>query len=216
MVLDRHRAVLDWWLVPLAKACRNINPNTITWISFLFAVAGGVAFWQSGPERLWLLWLASLATILNGVLDVLDGKVASITGKTSPKGDYLDHALDRFSDVALIGGIAFSDWARVEWGLLAVAGTILTSYLGTQAQAIGLGRNYGGILGRADRMVLIMAVPAVAAILNWQGIAFAFPPYTISLLEAMLQYFAVAGLISATQRFAAGLKGFDKDGNIRP
>lgn len=216
MVLDQHRAVLDWWLVPLAKACRNINPNTITWISFAFAVAGGLAFWQSGPEALWLLWVAALCTIANGVLDVLDGKVATITGRMTPKGDYLDHALDRFSDAVLIAGIAFSPWARMEWGLLAIIGTLLTSYLGTQAQAIGLGRNYGGMLGRADRLVIMMAVPMLTAVLYEFGITFAYGRIVTSLPEAMLAYFGIAGMISVLQRFVSGLRGFGPDGHIKP
>jgi CDP-diacylglycerol--glycerol-3-phosphate 3-phosphatidyltransferase/archaetidylinositol phosphate synthase len=46
----------------------------------------------------------------------------------------------------------------VAWwiGVAAVVGTLLTSYLGVQAQAVGVGRYYGGILGRADRLVIIM------------------------------------------------------------
>ncbi len=37
----------------------------------------------------------------------------------------------------------------------------MSSYLGTQAQAVGVGRYYGGLLGRADRLVLILIVGAI-------------------------------------------------------
>jgi len=33
--------------------------------------------------------------------------------------------------------------------------------MGTQAQAVGAGRVYSGLLGRADRLVLLMAVPVI-------------------------------------------------------
>lgn len=218
MVLDKQRHRLDWWLVPLAKAFRHVNPNVFTWIALAAAIGAGIAFWQSGPmEPLWLLGLGAGLVITNGVLDVLDGKVAKMTGKDSPRGDYLDHAVDRFSDVAFIAGIALSGWARVEVGLAAIVFTLLTSYLGTQAQAVGIGRNYGGLLGRADRLMLLMVLPWVQYTLAATGTALPtlWLQYSPSLLDTMLLYFAVMGLVTTVQRFAKGLGGFDRDGQIR-
>ena len=45
-----------------------------------------------------------------------------------------------------------------------MTGVLMSSYLGTQAQAVGLKRNYGGILGRADRLVLLMVFGAVEVV----------------------------------------------------
>jgi archaetidylinositol phosphate synthase len=217
VVLDQHRDRLDWWLVPLARSLRHVNPNTITWISLVAALTGGIAFWQSGPDRLWPLAIAAAMVITNGILDVLDGKVATMTGRATPKGDYLDHAIDRFADVAFIGGIAFSGFGRVEVGLAALAFTLLTSYLGTQAQAIGMPRNYAGLLGRADRMVLMMTVPWLQ--LLWVIMDLPWPDtlaaYTPSLLDAMLLYFAIVGAITTVQRFVSGLRGFGPDGQVK-
>ncbi len=43
----------------------------------------------------------------------------------------------------------------VSWqiGVFALTGVLMASYLGTQAQAVGVGRYYGGLLGRSDRSV---------------------------------------------------------------
>lgn len=214
MVLDKHRASLDWWLMPLARTFRHVNPNTITWISLVAAIAAGVFFYRSGPDQLLFLLIGAILVITNGVLDVLDGKIAVITGKQSPKGDYLDHAVDRFSDVAILTGLAFSPWVDIRIGLAALLGTLLTSYLGTQAQAVGIGRNYGGLLGRADRMVMMMVLPFVQFVVPQWG-----PPDGLwvfaSLLELMMAYFAVVGLLTMVQRFAGGLRSFDKDGQVR-
>lgn len=218
MVLDKHRNRLDWWLVPLAKAFRNVDPNVFTWISLAAAVGAGVAFWQSGPgASAWLLALAAVLVGTNGVLDVLDGKVAKLTGKDSAKGDYLDHAVDRFSDVAFITGIALSGWARVEIGLAAIVFTLLTSYLGTQAQAVGIGRNYGGLLGRADRIILLILVPWAQFALAATGTALpaAWLRFSPSLLDTLLIYFAVMGLVTTMQRFGKGLGGFDGEGRVK-
>lgn len=70
----------------------------------------------------------------------------------------LDHTFDRYSDIALITGFAFSLYGNIYIGILALGGVFMTSYLGTQAQALGLKRNYGGVLGRADRLVLMLVI----------------------------------------------------------
>jgi archaetidylinositol phosphate synthase len=218
MVLDNYRTTLDWWLVPLAKAFRHIHPDVFTWLSLVAAVAGGVAFWKSGPSAagLSLLLAAWACVLLNSVLDLLDGKVAKLTGKATPRGDYLDHAIDRFSDTLFLLGIAFSGWARLEIGVLALTGTLLTSYMGTQAQAVGLKRNYSGLLGRADRMVLMLIVPVADWLWVRQGFAAPWEEVGFqSLLEIMLAYFALMGVLTTAQRFIGGLRGFGADGRVK-
>jgi archaetidylinositol phosphate synthase len=218
MVLDNYRTTLDWWLVPLAKAFRNVNPDVFTWLSLVAAVAGGIAFWKSGPSSTGLdLLLAGWACVLvNSVFDLLDGKIAKLTGKATPRGDYLDHAIDRFSDTLFLLGIAFSGWARLEIGVLALTGTLLTSYMGTQAQAVGLKRNYSGLLGRADRMVLMLIVPLADWLWTRQGYATPWVDLGFqSLLEIMLVYFALMGALTTVQRFIGGLRGFAPDGRLK-
>jgi archaetidylinositol phosphate synthase len=218
MVLDRHRSVLDVWLQPLAGVLRHVHPDVFTWLSLVAAVGAGVLFWLSDPSRDGLLvFLAAFVCVgLNAILDLLDGKVAAMTGKASPRGDFLDHAVDRASDVAILTGIAFSPWAHVGLGLFALTGTLLASYMGTQAQAVGLKRHYGGVLGRADRMVLLLVVPVAEYFVRalewpqpWTGHlagGFAFH----SLLDVMLAYFAVMGFATAAQRFASVLRALPR------
>jgi archaetidylinositol phosphate synthase len=214
MVLDNYRTTLDWWLVPLAKAFRRVHPDVFTWASLAVAAVGGIAFWKSGPsaDGLRLLLVAWACVLVNSVLDLLDGKVAKLTGKATPRGDYLDHAVDRFSDTLFLVGLAFSPWVRLEAGLLAVVGTLLTSYMGTQAQAVGMKRSYAGLLGRADRMVLLLVVPLA----QWWWTTRAYRlPWSTSLLEAMMAYFALMGLLTTLQRFVSGLRAFGPDGRLR-
>ena len=217
MVLDKQRHRLDWWLVPLAKALRNVNPNVFTWFSLLAAVIGGWAFYAATPGDPSLLWLAWGMVLANSILDLLDGKVARLTNKMSPKGDYLDHAIDRFSDALFLGGIALGGWVDARIGLAAIVFTLLTSYLGTQAQAIGIGRNYGGLLGRSDRMVLLLVVPVVQAVaptsFGWHSIDVAGTSFT--LLGLMMAYIAFMGFITTAQRFLGGLGAFDADGQLK-
>ena len=214
MVLDNYRTTLDWWLVPLAKGFRRVHPDVFTWASLAVAALGGIAFWKSdGTDTgLTLLVVAWACVLVNSILDLLDGKVAKLTGKATPRGDYLDHAVDRFSDVLFLLGLAFSPWVRIEIGVLALVFTLLTSYMGTQAQAVGLKRNYSGLLGRADRMVLMLIIPLAQWWWTTQGHDV---PWFRSLLEAVMAYFAVMGVLTTVQRFVAGLRGFGPDGQVR-
>ena len=88
--------------------------------------------------------------------------------------------------------------------------------MGTQAQAVGLRRNYAGLLGRADRMVLMLIIPVADWVWFRQGYA---TPWTRigfeSLLEIMLAYFAIMGLLTTLQRFVGGLRGFDAHGRLK-
>jgi archaetidylinositol phosphate synthase len=220
VVLDNYRTTLDWWLVPLAKAFRRVPPDVFTWASLAMAVLGGIAFWRSGPtpQGLRLLAAAWACVGLNSILDLLDGKVAHLTGKATARGDFLDHAVDRFSDTAFIAGIAFSPWAHESVGLAALAGTLLTSYMGTQAQAVGLRRNYGGLLGRADRMVLLLAAPLLQLYWTWvarNGSSIRLAGQATSFLELLLVYFAVVGVLTTVQRFISSLRGFGPDGSVK-
>jgi len=210
MVLDKKRDSVDPVLSVVAKQFSKVNPDVLTWLALLFAVISGMFFYFSSVEMELLnyyLFFAALFVFLNGLFDAVDGKVAKIANKTSLRGDFLDHALDRYADVFIVGGLALSSWCRPSIGLLAVIGMLLTSYMGTQSQAIGHKRDYSGLLGRADRLVLLMIFPIV------QHIALRYSlqlPWNTTVLEWGLIYFAVVGNITAVQRFYSTLKWFRK------
>lgn len=165
MVLSSYRSRASRLLAPLVSALSRCNPNTITLASVILAFAGGVSYALGG-----LFLIASAFLIgLSGLLDAVDGEVARKTGRASRRGDFLDHLGDRVSDVAIIMGISLSPYATWYIGFLALSAVLLTSYLGTQAQAVGLGRIYGGVFGRADRMVLFTVLPLLQYVIGDVG-----------------------------------------------
>jgi archaetidylinositol phosphate synthase len=210
MVLDNQRKNVDPILNLIAKRFIGINPNILSWLSVLFAFLAGLFFYLSSPNLElvnFYLYGATIFVFLNGLFDAIDGKVAKLTNKASKRGDFLDHALDRFADVLIVGGLALSPWCRYpSIGLLAVVGMLLTSYMGTQAQAVGIKRNYSGLLGRADRIVLLMFAPIIQHILLYYS-EFSLP-LELYLLEWILIYFAVVGNLTAIQRFYTTLNYF--------
>ena len=85
-------------------------------------------------------------------------------------------------------------------GLAAVTGVLMTSYLGTQIQAVGLGREYGGLVGRADRLALIGLGGLVAAVtLAIPTVPARFVGFGV--VGWLLIFFAVVGHLTALQRF---------------
>lgn len=210
MVLDKKRETVDPVLITIAKRFLKINPDLLTWIALIFAIVSGLFFYFSSPELElinYYLFFASLFVFLNGLFDALDGKVAELANKKSLRGDFLDHALDRYADVFMVGGLAISSWSRPNIGILAIIGVLLTSYMGTQSQAIGYKRYYSGLLGRADRLALLMVFPIIQHIALRYSLVL---PWNTTILELVLIYFAIVGNITAIQRFYATYNWFRK------
>lgn len=163
MVLERYRAWAAPYVARLAKPFLGWNPNRLSWVALGCAgAAAALAALVRWSTPLLFLPVAVLI-FLTGLFDVLDGAVARATGHTSVRGDFLDHVIDRYADIVLVVGIAVSGFANPIVALLALVSLLLTSYMGTQAQAVGQGRLYGGLLTRADRLVVL----AVATFLEF-------------------------------------------------
>ena len=210
MVLDTQRARIDFLLTPVAKKLINVNPNTISWLGLITAFISGVLMVFSYDNH-WLLLAGAAVVIISGYFDALDGKIAKLSGKACKKGDYLDHVFDRYADLFMIGGVAISAWCNIYLGLLALVGVLLTSYMGTQAQAVGAPRLYAGLLGRADRVVLSTLFPVFQFIMCLVGIdSFSIGDWTITWMELMIVYFAVMGNFTAIQRGIITWKNLSK------
>ncbi|ELZ46523.1 CDP-alcohol phosphatidyltransferase [Halorubrum coriense DSM 10284] len=193
MTLDQYRSVADRLLGPWVSAADRLglSPDQVSVIAFLVAVAAAGAFAAGSPS---LYAAGALLVLLNGWLDVVDGALARHQGIASDGGDFLDHVLDRYADVAVIAGLTAGVEAYA-LGFAAVTGVLLTSYLGTQIQAVGIGREYGGLLGRADRLALIGVVGVVAAVYSAPIVA------GLNVVGLLLALFAVVGHLTAVQRF---------------
>ncbi|MFA9516205.1 CDP-alcohol phosphatidyltransferase family protein [Halopenitus sp. H-Gu1] len=193
MTLDRFRSVADRLLAPCVTAADRLGltPDRVSMLAFLAAIAAGVTFSLATP----LGYLSgALLVFVNGWLDLVDGALARLQGVDSSGGDLLDHVLDRYADIAILAGLA-AGIGRYGLGLAAVTGVLMTSYLGTQIQAVGLGREYGGLLGRADRLALVGIGGVLAAIVPDPIVS------GVGIVGVLLALFAVVGHFTAVQRF---------------
>jgi archaetidylinositol phosphate synthase len=208
MVLESYRAKVQPYIARLARPFLGWTPSRLSLLALMLAVAaGGVALLVRWTTP-YLFLAVALLVFLTGLFDVIDGEVARSTGRSSVRGDFVDHVFDRYSDVAILLGIAASGYANPIVALLALVSLLLVSYMGTQAQAVGLGRLYGGLLSRADRLVVI----AVAAFLEfdwslpWPWATslpwsrFHVGGITFTVIDVALVYFVIAGQWTAIAR----------------
>jgi archaetidylinositol phosphate synthase len=190
MTLDQLRPHLGFILGPLTRASirAGLTPNSFSVMAFLASVAAGYAFYIGQVA------VAIVLVAMNALFDALDGAIAREMNLASPRGDFLDHVLDRYADIFIITGIIAG--TDLPWiiGIFGLTGVLMSSYLGTQAQAVGVGRYYGGTLGRADRLLLII----LAGLLT---IAFPAGYLGISFLGWLIVVFGIFGHATAIQRF---------------
>jgi archaetidylinositol phosphate synthase len=208
MVSEGYRSRVEPYLARLSAPFLGWTPNRLSSLSIglsIGAAALAVLVRWEGPY----LFLPIAALIFaGGVFDVLDGEVARRTGRSSLRGDFLDHVLDRYADVFILLGIALSTYANPILALLALVTLLLVSYMGTQAQAVGQGRLYAGLLSRADRLLLLtlgtflefdLSLPwpwaptAPLSRIHAFGLVF-------TVLDLVLLYFIVAGQWTALRR----------------
>jgi len=194
MTLDTLRPLADRLMAPLVSGAKRagITPNGISVLALLAAVGAAGSFFAVRETQLFYL-AGAIFVFLNGVLDLVDGNLARELGTDSRAGDLLDHVLDRYADLLIIGGLA-AGLGAYALGLAAVTGVLMTSYLGTQAQAVDLDRVYGGVLGRADRLALTGVITAIAAVVDLTAGG-------LTPVGWLLVVFAVIGHITALQRF---------------
>ena len=134
----------------------GIHPDAISYLSIVAALIAAICFWKSGARR-WLLIIAPLFCYLRLWFNMLDGLVALAAGKASRRGEILNDLPDRVSDIVIFVGVAHSGLMNPLIGYWAAIFAVLTSYVGLFGQALGVQRQFGGIMLKPWRMVALQA-----------------------------------------------------------
>lgn len=144
------------------RACvwLGVHPDVISYTSIIASLIAAVMFLVS-QRWPWLLLLAPLFCFLRLWLNMLDGMVALASGKASRRGELLNELPDRASDVLVFAGVAHSGWCHEAMAYWAAIMAVLTAYVGVFGQAVGGRREYGGIMAKPWRM-LVLAVASYA------------------------------------------------------
>jgi phosphatidylinositol phosphate synthase len=138
----------------------RIDPNVITVLGVLLQAWGSVEILHGH------LMIATIATLLAGTADILDGAVAKARGATSRFGALLDSTTDRLSDALFFIPVAWlyavtpdKPGREQHWvaalALTALVAAFLVSYVKARAEALGYDCNVG-IAERAERWILMV------------------------------------------------------------
>jgi len=145
-----------------------------------------------GSSRIPLLWLGVPAlAVARLACNALDGMVAVSTRSARPLGQVFNETADRVADAAVLLALTARSGAAM-LGAACLAAVLCTSYLGTVAAAAGGTRQYGGVMGKADRMLLLAATAPAALLLP-----------TPAVLRGMLAAITAGVAVTFVQRCSA-------------
>lgn len=157
---------------PIVLKMGDLDPSVLTWTSLLISIIGFyiLSMAEMNTNGSIMIIITVILVLVAGVLDALDGALARHQGTDGPYGDFLDHTIDRIVDVGLLVAIGMNAAfvSNMSAGLTAGLLTLLGSYMGTQAQSVGLDRIYGGF-SRADRMIITLLGLLIAAMQAYTG-----------------------------------------------
>ena len=192
------RSLASRSVTSLARTGVTPNVLTATGVSLCLTAAVLVPFENHG--KLLFFWLAAGIFVVGSLLDILDGALALVGGKTTPFGAFIDSTTDRVGEGAMLAAIALvfarhgRDWAVV-LAVAAVVGSFLVSYTRARAEALGL-RGDVGLGSRAERVVLITAGLVFAP---WGGL-----PWAIVVLAATAWLTVVQRILHVRKQLSSG------------
>jgi phosphatidylglycerophosphate synthase len=193
------------FLKPLVTMFSAFDPDTLTWRGFFFSLIAGACFFLS--EYRPMLLAGIIFIVLRLAFNVLDGMVARETGKTTAHGEALAEFTDRLSDVAIFLGVAFSVYCTMMFGLLGIIVMLLVSYAGILGKAVGAERQFGGIMGKVDRLILVMVFALGQYFFpgKWIGVPAGWKNFDILMIIVM-----AGGAVTVIQRWLMIVKQLAK------
>jgi len=140
----------------------GLTPNLVSLIGLALALLSAFTYAVAQGQPLWIL-LATILLLASGFCDALDGIIARIYQQASVFGGFLDSLLDRYADAAVYAGVIIGGLCDPGWGLAALVGSMVVSYIRARAEAAEVKMESIGLAERAERM-LILSVASIAAI----------------------------------------------------
>lgn len=157
-------------LVALAKRLPAwIGPDHLTAIGVLSMAGAGLCYRLVAISPLAFLGV-NLFLFLNWFGDSLDGTVARVRGRERPRyGFYLDHLVDAFGAIFLLGGLAFSGLVSTYAALgLLTAYLLLQIHIALKAHTTRVFQiAFAGVGGTEARILMAMVN---TALLFWPGL----------------------------------------------
>lgn len=142
----------------------RVHPTVVNGLGFLMAGIGAVCIIAS-PNYRWLLIVTAVAVNARTACNALDGLVARRLNVASRFGEVLNELIDRFSDVVLFLSVDALAATNHVLALFTILVILINSFLSILSKAAGASRQYGGIVGKADRMIYL-SIAALAVLIT--------------------------------------------------
>ncbi len=144
----------------------NPNPNLLSVIGLGINIFAALLY---GYGR---FFQAGLIMIFANIFDMLDGRVARLTGRVTKFGAFLDSSLDRLSDMVVFLGIIIfysrdTEYHSTLYAALtgaALIGSVMVSYTSARAESL-IPKCDVGFLRRPERVVLLI----LGSLTVWPG-----------------------------------------------
>jgi len=199
-LLTKLKKTVQSWIAGEARIAQKVGltPNQVSALGVILGAAAGSAYWVAGLSsdgsdlyRICLL-LAVLLLLASGFCDALDGTLARLYGQTSALGGFMDSLLDRYVDAAIFIGLILGGLCDLLWGLLALIGSLLTSYARSRSEAAGVPMETVGIVERAERLLIVAAASLFSLVwpetLRWSVVLLALATNVTVLQRAIYFY----------------------------
>ena len=188
-----------WTLRPIERVLvrLRLSPDAITVIGLVMSLLAGAAFALGSFSAGGWLYLGT------GTLDILDGRVARLTGRQTRTGALFDSVVDRYSEYFVFAGLLIYYRDRV-WlmlvTLIALLGSFMVSYVRARGEGLGVDAKVGS-MQRPERILYLGVASAVSPVLT-AIYAPGDPRPTQHLAVATLALLAVSANWTALRRFA--------------
>lgn len=148
-----------WVLTPAVSFSRRfgLTPDFYNYAGLVLGVASGPLIASGHLE------LGGWVIALSGIADILDGRIARMTGTASDYGDFIDSTFDRYAEASTFIGCAY--YLRDQplgpiVAAAALAGSLIVSYVRARGEVLGVTCT-GGLMQRGERLTLTALVCVV-------------------------------------------------------
>lgn len=152
---DQMRVVFKGVLDPIGAFFNRLGiyPNTMTILGLVGNIIGAILI------ALGHMTIGGIIVLVMGIVDTLDGTMARLRGMSSEFGAFVDSVTDRYSELAIFGGLLYfflhkGDWLFVLAIYLAASGAVLVSYVRARAASVGMDTKVG-FLSRFERYLVL-------------------------------------------------------------
>ena len=120
------------------------------------------------------LGYAGLIILIAGAMDMVDGRLARLTGKAHPFGALYDSVIDRYSELVMFFGFCYYTVTQNYlltsiFCFIAMIGSIMVSYTRARAEGLGVKADVG-LMQRPERIVIVAASSLITYFMSkWLG-----------------------------------------------